>query len=679
MKTILLGIAAALATASVAQTGMIKESKAQRDARMGWWREARLGMFIHWGLYAIPAGEWKGAKGHGEWIRETAQIPLEEYLPFKDQFNPVKFDANAWVKTAKDAGMKYIVITTKHHDGFALFDSKVSEWDVMSTPFQRDIMRELAEACRKEGIRLGWYHSIMDWHHPDYLPRRGWEEKVRPATGAKFTRFVEHLRSQVTELLTNYGPVDVMWFDGEWESTWNDAWGKPLYELCRTLQPKTIVNNRVSNSRAGSMEAAGMDEGAVGDFSTPEQHIPATGLPGVDWETCMTMNDHWGWNKNDKNWKSAEQLIRNIVDIASKGGNYLLNIGPTAEGEFPPESVERLAAIGRWMKANGESIYETSASVFEDLPWGRSTTRGDTLYLHPFIWPTDGKLIVPGLGSEAKSARVLSSGEKLNVRRSGANLVVEVPRTSPDPICPTIELVLEGQPVVYRTPKIVAPTDIVVKPMLVSIDAGSKDLDVHYTLDGKSPTVKSLKYVRPFPVHRKTHIVAASFHNGKKVSADEALVIRQVRPWPALQLFRAPDPGIRMDTYKGDWDKIPNFPDLYARDTAVVATIGLDLEASPEEHVGRRYTGHIDVPENAVYKFALTSDDGAQLWIDGKLVVDLDGLHSAETKVGHAPLAKGYHAIEVRWFNKTGAATLDLKWAQAGSKLVPVQGGVLTH
>src|SRR5579862_8775374 len=303
-----------------------------KDQRMKWWREARLGMFIHWGLYSIPAGKWGDHTNYGEWIREEAHIPVGEYEQFRDQFNPVKFDAEKWVKMAKDACFKYIVITTKHHDGFCLFDSKYTDWDIAHTPFKRDIMKEMADACHRQGIKICWYHSIMDWHEPDYLPRRSWEEADRPADGANFDRYVDHLRNQVTELLTNYGPIGVMWFDGQWESTWSDKYGKPLYDLCRKLQPNVIVNDRVSQH---GNEVLDSDSETLGDFTTPEQYIPPTGLPGVDWETCMTMNDHWGYNAYDPAWKTNETLIRNIVDVASKGGNYLLNIGPMSNGEFP--------------------------------------------------------------------------------------------------------------------------------------------------------------------------------------------------------------------------------------------------------------------------------------------------------------------------------------------------------
>ena len=293
-------VLAGLGSVGLAQTeneALPRESRAERNARMAWWREARFGMFIHWGLYAIPAGEWQGNTNHAEWIRTTAQIPIDEYERFVDQFNPVKFDADAWVRIAKEAGMQYIVITSKHHDGFCLFDSAQTDFDVMATPFKRDIMKELSDACRRAGLKICWYHSIMDWHHPDYLPRRSWEVAERPANGADFDRFRAYLKSQVRELLTNYGPIGVLWFDGEWEDTWNHEYGVDLYNYVRGLQPDIIVNNRVDKGRGGM---AGLTEDArfAGDFGTPEQEIPATGLPGVDWETCMTMNDHWGYNKH---------------------------------------------------------------------------------------------------------------------------------------------------------------------------------------------------------------------------------------------------------------------------------------------------------------------------------------------------------------------------------------------
>ena len=369
--------------------------------RMDWWREARFGLFIHWGLYSRLEGAYGDRNNHAEWIRTTAQIPLEEYDQLQAGFDPVNYDPDNWCRMAKAAGMKYVVITTKHHDGFCLWPSEQTDFDVEGTASRRDLLGELARAARKHDLKIGWYHSIMDWRHPDYLPRRGWETD-RNTEGADFDRYVEYLRAQVTELLTDYGPIDIMWFDGEWENTWNSEYGRELYSLCRTLQPDVIVNNRVDKGRAGM---AGLDKGPgyVGDFGTPEQEVPAGGLPGVDWETCMTMNRYWGWNRADTEWKSSAQLIHTLVDVASKGGNFLLNVGPKPDGSFPAQAVERLADMGAWMDVFGESIYGTQASPFDAaFPWGRATLKasakeGTVLYLHVFDWPRAPQLFVPRL------------------------------------------------------------------------------------------------------------------------------------------------------------------------------------------------------------------------------------------------------------------------------------------
>ena len=407
-----------------------QEQAQEPEDRMAWWRDARFGMFIHWGLYAIPAGEWNGTTNHAEWIRTTAQIPLEEYDKFLDEFNPVKFDADVWVKMARDAGMKYIVITSKHHDGFGLFDSKTSDFDVMATPFQRDILKELSVACEKAGIKLCFYHSIMDWHHPDYLPRREWE-KNRTVDGAEFPRYVDYMKAQLKELITNYGELGVLWFDGEWEDTWTHEDGVELYNYVRSLQPNIIINNRVDKGRQG-MQGLTKEGDFMGDFGTPEQEIPATGLPGVDWESCMTMNDHWGYNSQDDHWKSAEDLIQKLADIASKGGNFLLNIGPKADGTFPQESIDRLAAIGEWMDVYSESIYGTQASPIAQVDWGRITQKkiGDKtrIYLHVFDWPENGQLSIQGLKGSVTQSGMLSGVANVQVTSQGEGLTIQLPQ-----------------------------------------------------------------------------------------------------------------------------------------------------------------------------------------------------------------------------------------------------------
>ena len=432
-----------LLTSFVAQAAA-QDAAVEKNQRMAWFRDARFGMFIHWGLYAIPAGQWQGkpVSGTGEWIMRNAGITPADYEPLKAQWNPERFDAKAWAKLAKAAGMKYVVITTKHHDGFALFDSAVSDWDVGSAPNRTDIMKEVAAACRAEGLRIGWYHSILDWHHPDYLPRRSVDK--RPAADADFDRFVVFLKAQLKELLTNYGSIDMLWFDGEWEQSWNRERGWDLYNFCRTLSPQTIINNRVGGGRN---DMQGLDKGAgfAGDFGTPEQEIPPGGLPGVDWESCMTMNTTWGWRSDDHAWKSAEVLVRNLIDCASKGGNYLLNVGPTALGEIPPASVERLQAMGAWMARNADSIHGTIAGPFlKPLPFGRCTARstehGTRLYIHVFDWPADGTVLLPRLTATPQSARLHVAGTALGIAVGAEGLRLTVPKECPDKIATVLVL-----------------------------------------------------------------------------------------------------------------------------------------------------------------------------------------------------------------------------------------------
>jgi len=434
-------------SAAPAAPGEWHETPAQRDARMKWWREARFGMFIHWGLYAVPAGTWKDKQYGGgvEWIMHQAKVPVAEYKPLLGQFNPVKYNPAEWVALAKAAGMKYIVITSKHHDGFCLWPSARTDWDVASTTWGKDLLKPLAQECRKQGLVFCTYHSIMDWTHPDYLPRRQWDQ--RPDVPADFDRYVVHLKNQLRELVQDYHPA-VMWFDGEWEKTWDFTRGKDLALYVRSLDPKILINNRVDATRSGMQ---GMSKGeTAGDFGTPEQEIPPQGLPGLDWESCMTMNDTWGYSAHDLKWKSAETLIRNLVDTASKGGNYLLNVGPTGEGLIPPASVERLTAVGQWMKVNAESIHGTTASPFTKLPFeGRCTAKGRALYLHVYRWPEQG-LALAGLETTVKGALALNGREKLAftleaAQSPAAPRVVRIPKPKQlDPCVTVIALTLAG-------------------------------------------------------------------------------------------------------------------------------------------------------------------------------------------------------------------------------------------
>ncbi|NOG55791.1 MAG: hypothetical protein HND57_15935 [Planctomycetes bacterium] len=657
-------------TSDSTQEGTAVADNADDDARMDWWRDARFGLFIHWGLYAIPAGEWGNDTHHGEWIMNTAHIPVEQYEQFVPQFNPVNFDADEWVRMAKDAGMKYIVITSKHHDGFALFDSAVSDYDVMATPFQRDILKELAEACERQGMTFCFYHSIMDWHHPDYIPRRGWED--RSADGADFNRYVTYLRSQVSELLTNYGPIGVMWFDGEWENTWTHEYGQPLYDLCLQLQPDVIVNDRVDKGRQGHSGIVA-DE-AAGDFGTPEQHIPPTGLPGVDWETCMTMNGNWGYNKNDNNWKSTKDLVRKLVDIASKNGNFLLNVGPKADGTFPQPSIDRLREVGQWMHVYGDAIYGTAASPFETLPFnGRCTAKynektGDTtLYLHVFSWPINGIVKLEGLGSRVKSARLMNDPDTdLPVTKTDGTLEIHGPNVTPNQLCSVVALEIDGQPIIYQAPKIVAGSDFLVDTLTVSIDAGSDSLQVRYTLDDSEPTRKSPVYNGPFTIDQSMMVRARTFHKGKPVTGVTRRQFTQVQALQAALVdAQQLTPGLLCSVYKGDWNSLPNFESLEPVEQATTPII--TLPPGPAiEYEARRFEGFIHVEADDVYQFALNSDDGSRLIIDGRIVVNNDGLHGPAVKYDVIGLAAGWHEVAVEFFNKGGGAVLSLHMGRVG-------------
>jgi len=433
-----------------------EETPEQFEQRTKWWREARFGMFIHWGIYAVPADatDLEGKHRVAEWYFSNKQMQVKDYEKFAAQFNPVRFNAKRWVQMAKDAGMKYIVITSKHHDGFCMFDSKLTDYTIVrATPFKRDPLKELAEECRKQGITFCFYHSIMDWHHPDYLSRRPWEKDTRPADDADLNRYINYMKGQLKELLTNYGPIGVLWFDGGWEHSAEELRSAEVNAFIRSLQPPILINNR---NRLPE------------DFSTPEQFVPAKSMTvGHLWETCMTMNDTWGYATNDTNWKSSETLIRKLIDSAGKGGNFLLNVGPTAEGEFPPESIERLAAIGKWMKVNGESIHATTKGPFRRLSFdGRATTKGKTLYLHVFKWPGEG-LKVTGLKTKIVSARALDGGESLRITSTNTTvdgvefpvLAISKPQKL-DPAATVIELRLAGPPVVDEPePVVTAETD----------------------------------------------------------------------------------------------------------------------------------------------------------------------------------------------------------------------------
>lgn len=411
----------------------------QRDSKMEWWANAKFGMFIHWGLYCVPAGRWGDNYDYGEWIMRDAKIPRAQYAALAEKFNPRKFDAESWVKLAKECGQKYIILTAKHHEGFAMFKSEVSSYNIYdATPFKRDVVKELAEACRKNDMRLGLYYSqAQDWYHPGGAVMGGqeWDETHKG-------NMMDYIKSialpQVQELLDNYGDViSVFWWDSP--INMNEEMAEIVSEPLRN-HPDIITNDRLGTVFPG-------------DIETPEQYVPAVGFPGRDWEVCMTMNDHWGYNAFDHWWKRSDDLLRKLVDIVSKGGNFLLNVGPDFEGNIPIVAQNTLHDIGRWLNVNGEAIYGTSKNPFPYLSYGTATRKGQTIYLHIFEWPENGRLMVPLL-NRIESAFLLEDREhKLKARhRKGIGSEILLPSYPPDKNISVLAVTFQVEPEVLPVP-----------------------------------------------------------------------------------------------------------------------------------------------------------------------------------------------------------------------------------
>jgi len=455
---VLLGVA--VVVSGQAQTPAPKPPDPAKEKRLEWFREAKYGMFIHWGLYAVPAGEWKGQRclGLGEWLMNRCKVPVREYEQLATQFNPVKFNADEWVQLAQDAGMKYMVITSKHHDGFAMFKSAASAYNVAdATPYKQDILKKLADACAKKGMRLGFYYSqSQDWHEPGGAGNT-WDfgPDTAPDGKTELKKYDEYLRAkaepQVKELLTNYGPVALIWFDTPRFMTAER--GQRFADIVRSTQPNTLIDGRL---------------GTEGDYRSTGDNVIPSESSAEAWETPATINDTWGFRKDDTNWKSAGQIAFKLVDIVSKGGNYLLNVGPTAEGVIPQPSADVLRTVGRWLKVNGDAVYGAGASPFGDEfgewtsknakdvrgqklflannEW-RATTKPGKLYLTFFVEPRTA-FEIPPVKNRLLRAYRLADKAPVALKTENGKTTFTMDRPMLDPMATVVVVEFDGDTIV---------------------------------------------------------------------------------------------------------------------------------------------------------------------------------------------------------------------------------------
>lgn len=434
---------------------MYKFDRNEYNKRMEWYKDARFGMFIHWGLYSIPA--------RGEWIRSYERITKEDYMQYFDEFNPTDYDPRDWARAAKEAGMKYVVLTAKHHDGFCLFDSKYTDFKSTNTKCGRDLVAEYVEAVRAEGLKVGLYFTLIDWYHEDY-PH--YSDKIHPMRenpdykddNRHFENYVEYMHNQIREICTNYGKIDLMWFDFSYDDMEGEKWqATKLINMVRELQPDVIIDNRLEVNSEGCSSLAKCDPKPYhGDFVTPEQMIPPNGIQDVEgndmvWEACVTMNNNWGYHATDRFFKPASMLIKKLVECVSKGGNMILNVGPDAKGRIPDESMKILRDIGTWMKKNGDSIYGCGKAGIDKPEFGRVTGKDKRLYFHVYE-NAIGPLPLLGIKKEdVKGIRYLASGAEVPISTSwvhsdypeivfadlGMNPVL------PDPVDTVLEVILK--------------------------------------------------------------------------------------------------------------------------------------------------------------------------------------------------------------------------------------------
>ena len=409
------------------------------------WQEMRFGLFIHWGPVSIKGTEIGWSRGK--------EVPTDEYDQLYKQFNPTKFDAEEWVKIAKDAGMKYLVITSKHHDGFCLWPSKYTDYHIGSTPFKRDVLKELSAACKKHGIQFCTYHSICDWYHPDYPMGSPGGSNEKP--NHNMPRYYQYLKNQTKEIIDNYGPLGIMWFDGEWEKPWTREYGNEIYDYLKKIQPNLVINNRASKGRhgmAGTTEEAHLN---AGDYDTPEQQIGGFNRERP-WETCMTICRQWAWKPDDR-MKSAKECIQTLLHTVGGDGNLLFNVGPMPDGRIEPRQVERLKEMGAWLEKYGDGVYATRGGPFKPGKWGASTCKDSKVYLYVMNWPADNKLMLPSISQKITSYCALSSG-RVVVKQSKDSIEIQLPPVDQDEIATVIELTVDGKAFDIKPMEVADPT-----------------------------------------------------------------------------------------------------------------------------------------------------------------------------------------------------------------------------
>jgi len=648
---------------------------ASAGANGAWWHEARLGMFVHWGLYSVAAGQWEGKDipGWGEWLLNKIKVDPAVYAStLMPRFNPVKFDADAWVRAVKDAGMGYIVVTTKHHDGFLLWDSATTELDLMGTPFGksgRDPLKELAQSCKRHGIKLGLYFSLMDWSDRDYLPRREWD--TRTTDGASMPRFVDRMHAQVKELTDGrFGPVAILWGDGDWEHSATTWRAEELMTAVRAAQPGILVNDRWS---------------LPGDYATPENRIPDGELPKRPWETCMTMNGTWGHVVHDHRWKLAAELIRNLVDIVSKDGNYLLNVGPMGDGAFDAPTAERLEALGMWMRTNGEAIRGCGPVACARPLWGRLTTSADRQRVNAIVFdlPPDRTIMIDSIASAPARARVLGApGIAVSARAIGPSLSITLGEGALDPAASVIALEWDGEAPIVGTPVLVGGDDLFLHETELAFKppaAGS----IHVTLDATAPTVDSPRYTVPINVQRTTQVRARTFVDGVAAGAPFEAILRRAEWIPGSDDV-PPEPGVSWTLMPGRFERVPKQePWRDAGITRGTADMIALPAARPADAFALRLDGFIHCDHAGIHAFTLESDDGSTLEIDAHLVVDHDGLHGPTRKTGKAALDIGWHRFTIRYIEADGGESLKLLWTtpsdEPGTAPRPIDAMLLRH